>query len=194
MKTYWDIPQGELYRFNSKEELVYFMNKTQIHSGFDDFNGNDSFGISVRLIPDEPDCDPEDLELGLVDGEYACEHLTPTEEEPFYKLTIHQPNPYSTEEEQYASQYGNHFGTFILKPEDVILDERWVFPCNVFIWLERGADRLGGFEIKLFCVTPVGKERTVQGTQEYEDSVKERQISILNKFIEYENQRDKKKS
>lgn len=183
---FWDKPLGHLYQFKNKDELCVFLNKTQIHADMEGFSNSDIYGISIRLIPDDPEQDPNDI---FCDGEYACEHIKPEDGERLYQMVYHDPNPYMEIEEQIAGTFKNHFGAFILKPEDLTLDERWEFPCNVFIWLEQSWDRCGNTEIALFQVTPVGKELTVQQVQEFEDQHMQKQIDELNLRLEWEKQR-----
>lgn len=184
---FWDTPCGVLYNFKNKDELVLFLNKTQIHENMEDFSNSDAFGISIRLISDDPDQDTSD---GLFDGEYACERIEPKDGEYFYQMQYHDPNPYFDDDDQIAKTTGHHFGAFIIKPEDVTLDDRWKFPCNVFIWLEKSFDRAGDLEVKLFSVTPVGEEFTVQETQEFEDKHMQKQIDNLLLRLEWEKKRD----
>lgn len=188
-KIYWDTPQGELYNFKDKSELVQFLNKTQIHFEVESFSGNNAHGISIKFNPDDAD----DI---FSDGEYAVEHQMAKEGEYFYCLPMHNPNPYCKEEEQYASTIGFHYGVIEVKEEDVTLDSRWEFPCNVFIWIENTADRLGSLTINLFSVWPVGSERTVAAAQSYESTHATEQIARLEQFIELEkkSEEERKKS
>lgn len=178
MKIFWDTPHGELYNFNNKSELVTFLNKTQIHFEIESFSGDPTHGISIRFVPENDD--------EFSDGEFAAEYIKAPHGESFYGLPIHNPNPYSTLEEQYASVVAYHYGICLVKEEDVSLDERWKFPCNVFIWVEQTHDRMGTTNINLFSVWPVGSERTVSESQKYEDEHAEKQIERLNYFIELE--------
>ena len=184
---YWDTPCGELYKFNDKSELVKFLNKTQIHFDVEGFSGNDAHGISIRFIPDQQGDPADEFDLLCGDGTYAMEYFEVDPSVDNYCLPIHNPNPYSNTDEQCASVIGHYYGVCSVKEEDVILDERWKFPCNAFIWMEHSGDRLGKLEINLFSVFPIGSERTVQQSQAYEDTHAEKQIDKLKYFIDLEN-------
>lgn len=183
---FWDAPQGELYNFKDKSELVKFLNKTQLHFDIENFSGNDAHGISIKFLPEEPD----DI---FGDGEYSAEYLKAQDGEYFYRLPIHNPNPYSNLDEQYAQVCGFHYGICLIKEEDVILDDRWEFPCNAFIWVGDTCDRMGKLSINLFSVWPVGSERTVESSQIYENERSQKQIERLNYFIELEKLEDERR-
>lgn len=175
MKRFWDMPCPALYYFKDKSELNIFLNKTQLHYEFECIENDDTFGISfkTKILDDsgevEYDVDIEACNAG------NCG----------YTLPIHDRNEYFETERQFASRR-HAFGVVQTKPDDLILDERWSFPCRVFIWIETRCDRVGDMEIKLFHVVPEGSEYTIQKTQDVENTYSDLWVKNLEDAIKRE--------
>lgn len=154
MNLFWDLPCGGMVHFNDKEELCTFLNKTQLHWDCEYFSNDETFGIGIQY----------DYEA----GEYKVEVHEVNND--CYVIPIHQKNWYIDSDKQLADTYSqDHYVT--VKSEDLCLDNRWSFPCNVYIWIEDTFDRMGTVEYKMFHVIPCGKEITIQSYQKEEDEI-----------------------
>lgn len=175
-KIFWDMPQPEMYYFKDKSELNTFLNKTQLHYEMESFSNDGTFGIMLKEQEEDEDGYAEyDVEITEVENHKAG-----------YVIPIHDKNEFFDSWDDLNAT--RHSVPYIVttEPDDLILDDRWQFPCRVFIWVQKGADRLGTIEISLFHVVPEGKELTVQSSQAQEDQYSKKWVDNLEEAIKRE--------
>ena len=173
----WNKPEGELFCFQAKSEVVYLLNKFNI-----DENQLINLGISFKDTISQ-----NESENNIV-FEDDSSHSSYCDT---YTLPIFDYNEYEHIDKQSANFEHTFVNNYIL--EDLIFDTRWKFPCQSYINISSTFDRLGGREIFIWTVIPIGKEHNIMNLIRKENEMKDTWINNFIKHLRIEELIDKMK-
>ena len=156
MKFISDKPIGNIYRFDTPEDLKKFISLIGIKS-----EELHKYEMEFQPIEGKEYDQYVDGFSASCDGDsFSDEELVqiPKEQEVFI-TTVHDTNEYLDEQYGYSTAESD-----LLEPDEIRLDSYWddKFPCVIYIDIQSGFDRLGNVEFDVFHVQELNQIPTAE--------------------------------
>ena len=180
MKCKWDMPQGDMIRFDSEDDVKHFFAKLNISP-----ESAGKYGISFRSRQ------MTDVELEEYGIEYDEDYKEDTEiyicdEKRIPTAPIFDKNKYVDIEKQGVVK--GKTPVLVFDKDDIIVDKEYYssYPCVAFMSLTSGFDRTGSTGTDVYVCYPINDMMTPKTIQDEEDKYIDTWISNTDKIIGYE--------
>ena len=180
MKFISDKPIGNIYRFDTPEDLKKFISLIGVRS--EELHKYDMKFQSIE--GKEYDNYIDGLSMNYGEDSSSDEELVqvPKEQELFI-TAVHDVNEYLDEQYGYSTVEGG-----ILEPDEIRLGNYWddKFPCVIYINIQSSFDRLGDVEFNVFHVQELNQIPTAESLSAFVNDNSSRQLELYEYYCSLE--------
>ena len=179
MKFISDKPIGNIYRFDTPEDLKKFISLIGVRS-----EELHEYEMEFQAIEGkEYDNYIDGFSASCGEDSYSNEELVqvPKEQEVFI-TTVHDINEYTEE------PCGRSAEVSILEPEEIKLGSYWddKFPCVIYVNIQSSFDSFGNIEINLFHVQELNKIPTADSLSAFIEDNASKQLELYEYYCSLE--------
>ena len=175
-----DAPVGQIYRFDTPDELKEFMHLIGTKS--EDLGKFEMKFVEVEGREYDSCIDGFSFRSGEYEYSEEVQVLIPKEKE-YFVCTLHDTNQFMDE------QYGHKDDLEdVVQADEIELTDYWndKFPCVIYIHLESTFDRMGDVEFSIFHVQPLNTIPTVNTVNNFLAENANRQLELYEQYSEWE--------